>query len=197
MTDYLSLHGAVENTSSHMTCLPPHLSVRLLTPLDLDQCDALEIAGFPPEHRASRETIAYRLGACPELCMGLFENQDKLVGHVIATKIKGDLIVDDDMGLPTEANPHAGHQPDSRLIGVHLVVVDPACQGQRLGTVLFNRYVQCMRQQDAGNQIVILAKESLAGWYSSRLGFTDYGVSSCTFGNTVWHDLGLQLAPGP
>ncbi|KAI2636901.1 hypothetical protein GGS26DRAFT_588447 [Hypomontagnella submonticulosa] len=48
-------------------------NVRPLTISDLESCVALENAAFTnPEHRCTREKFAYRLSACPELCLGLF-----------------------------------------------------------------------------------------------------------------------------
>lgn len=198
-----------------MTALPPHLAIRPLTPQDVDQCVALETAGFPAEHRASRDKIAYRLRVCPELCLGLFvrtfsapyaEGKDvdtlpekltivseKLVGHVIGTKIKGDVITDDDMAIPTADAPGVGHQEASLIVGVHLVVVDPEWQGKLLGTLLFHDYAQKLAQQAVGDKIVILAEDKLVGWYVGRLGFSDYGISDCAFGGTQWHDLGVEL----
>ncbi|VVT56518.1 uncharacterized protein SAPINGB_P005125 [Magnusiomyces paraingens] len=52
--------------------LPLHAYIRPLTINDLDQVEALETEGFPPEERASREKLAYRLKTCPELCAGIF-----------------------------------------------------------------------------------------------------------------------------
>lgn len=55
--------------------LPKHAYIRPLRAEDLDQCLALETAGFPPEHRASKEKLAYRLRVCPELSSGIFVRQ--------------------------------------------------------------------------------------------------------------------------
>lgn len=52
--------------------LPAHAFIRTLQIADLEQVLALEEAGFPPEERASRDKIKYRLTACPELCAGVF-----------------------------------------------------------------------------------------------------------------------------
>lgn len=56
----------------HMSEFPPNMAIRPLLIDDLDQVEALEILCFPEKERASRETLAYRLTACPELCLGLF-----------------------------------------------------------------------------------------------------------------------------
>lgn len=55
-----------------MSDFPPNICIRPLILDDLDQVEALETVCFPEAERASREKIAYRLAACPELCLGLF-----------------------------------------------------------------------------------------------------------------------------
>ncbi|ODQ82026.1 hypothetical protein BABINDRAFT_160236 [Babjeviella inositovora NRRL Y-12698] len=48
------------------------IAIRPLTSADIEQCVVLEGLGFPPEERCSLEKFQYRIGACPELCLGLF-----------------------------------------------------------------------------------------------------------------------------
>ncbi|CAJ2513798.1 Uu.00g019170.m01.CDS01 [Anthostomella pinea] len=48
-------------------------NIRPLTISDLESCIGLEDAAFAnPAHRCSREKFEYRLGVCPELCLGVF-----------------------------------------------------------------------------------------------------------------------------
>lgn len=63
-------HQGYQNIA--MADFPPNLSIRPLTIQDIDQCIALEKAGFPKEERCSPEKFKYRLTVCPELCSGLF-----------------------------------------------------------------------------------------------------------------------------
>ncbi|TPX14983.1 uncharacterized protein E0L32_004813 [Thyridium curvatum] len=105
-------------------------NIRPLTMDDFESAVALEHAAFPPEHRASREKIEYRLTACPELSMGLFctappetakeagletaeaakpvetDRADGavsvLLAHIISTASNNKVVTDDDMLYPKD-----------------------------------------------------------------------------------------------
>lgn len=100
---------------------PQHLCIRPLNVRDVPQVLGLEILGFPPNERASALRIEYRLTTCPELCSGLFIREfdtdaisgtepskhstiksETLIGHIIATKMLSDTVVDESMEVPSD-----------------------------------------------------------------------------------------------
>ncbi|KAI0478811.1 hypothetical protein GGR56DRAFT_343136 [Xylariaceae sp. FL0804] len=106
-------------------------NLRPLTAADLESCVALEAAAFAnPDHRCSREKLAYRLKSYPELCFGVFntvlpskagdfeigtlktalpvETSRKdgavsvMMAHIIATRSHGLVVTDHDMDYPRD-----------------------------------------------------------------------------------------------
>ncbi|KAF6069637.1 Acetyltransferase (GNAT) family protein [Candida albicans] len=189
-----------------MSDFPPNLSIRPLTIQDIDQCVELEAKGFPPEERCSREKFNYRLTVAPELCAGLFDEDDDddelpshssvlketLIGHVIATKIASTKITDASMQLPSKETPGSGHIESSRNIGIHSVVIHPDWRGKNLGALLLHDYIQKLSNQDVGDQIVIINKENLIPFYE-KIGFNNLGESECKYAGTTWYDMAIDL----
>lgn len=180
--------------------LPLHMHIRPLIIEDSDQVIALESKGFPPHERASEKTIEYRLLTCPELCSGLFIREldsngkdikdEKLIGHVMGTKIKGSFI--------TLSSMQAGsHVEGSSTIAIHSLVIDPEYQKKNLATLLLTDYIQKLSNQEVGNRIVIIAHEHLIPFYE-RIGFKVIAenkevTKDPDFSNTKWIDMEREL----
>ncbi|ODV97689.1 hypothetical protein PACTADRAFT_47558 [Pachysolen tannophilus NRRL Y-2460] len=223
---------------------PEHLYIRPLTIYDLNQCNQLEISGFPENQRCTLEKFRYRLTVCPELCSGIFirkfttrssnsslssssgdgnigtdaEEDDyeyyhnskfeseKLIGHIIGTKIFDQRITERSMEIPKYItntsttidptipdNDKVGHVETSSTIGVHSVVIDNQYRNMKLATLLIKDYIQKLTQQEIGDKIVIICHEELIPFYE-RIGFIDDGVSECQFGGAKWHDMFIPLS---
>lgn len=228
--------------------LPAHAYIRPLQIADLEQCVALEAAGFPPAERASRDKIKYRLTACPELCAGVFirtfkdpkysedgssaaeqtegadddNNNDesgatgksglyvaksslaeeKLIGHILATKIAESKVTDASMEIPDldeynrvrdPAKDKRGHRDDGRTLAVHAVVVDPAYHGQSIGSLMLKDYIQRMTTLHVADRIAILVHDKLKPFYALQ-DFEDLGPSEVTFSGGSWIDMVRPLS---
>ncbi|KAL3233685.1 Polyamine N-acetyltransferase 1 [Nakaseomyces bracarensis] len=180
--------------------LPLHMYIRPLIIEDCDQAVELESKGFPPHERASPETIQYRLLTCPELCSGLFIREldsngkdikdEKLLGHVMGTKIKGNFITLGSM-------KPGSHLESSSTIAIHSLVIDPEYQKKNLATLLLTDYIQKLSNQEVGNRIVIIAHEHLIPFYE-RIGFKVVSENKDVskdpdFSSTKWIDMERQL----
>jgi predicted GNAT family N-acyltransferase len=125
---------------------------------------------------------------------------EKLIGHIIGTKIDGDFITEESMEMPTAAGSTSsngikkGHVESSLTIGVHSVVVHPEYQKKNLATLLLHDYIQKLSNQYVGEKIAIIAKENLLPFYN-RLGFITKGKSQCQHGGEEWFDLHCPLIP--
>lgn len=117
---------------------------------------------------------------------------ETLVAHIIATRTKNHVIDDASMEIASPENPNAGHFENSRYIGVHSVVVDPAWQGKNLGTLLLHDYIQKLSNQDLGDKVIIIAHDKLIPFYE-KIGFTNLGESECKFAGETWYDLSIDL----
>ncbi|KAH3663438.1 hypothetical protein WICMUC_005964 [Wickerhamomyces mucosus] len=199
------------------TDLPLHLAIRPLNIEDADQIFELESLGFPPEERCSLDVLKYRLTVAPELSSGLFirefkpiidpENNDdylpegsttivseKLIGHILGTKIPGDLITDESMMKSESESDGKGHIESSNTVGIHSITIAPEYQKRNLATLLLHDYIQKLSNQQVGEKISIIAKEYLLAFYN-RVGFITKGESKCKHGGEKWFDLQCPLIP--
>lgn len=158
----------------------------------------------------------YRFKACNELSLGLFtstptvslpttqtalpvETRDPdrravLLGHIVATKTRGQSVTDDDMALPDPANPDPklGHKQDGRTVCIHSLAVLPHFQGKGFGTLLMTAYLDRLRSSGVADSVAIIAHDHLIGYYS-RFGFVSQGPSQAQFGGGGWFDMLLKL----
>ncbi|KPM37275.1 hypothetical protein AK830_g9294 [Neonectria ditissima] len=196
--------------------------IRTLSIRDLEQCDAVESAAFPPDQAASRDKIEYRLTVCPEICLGLFcrgepslpiqlpddipylanaseSDEDTLFAHTISTKSTTRPVKDQDMDFPRDwkTNPLAenevGHQPKGRTIALHALAVSPKYQKSGLGKALMKSYITQMKEADQADRISILTYDRLVPYYQG-LGFENYGKSESNYAGVAWYDL-IELDP--
>lgn len=118
--------------------------------------------------------------------------KETLIGHIIATKIGSDKITSASMEIPLGEDLTKGHIEQSRIIGVHGLVIDPNWQKKNLGTLLMHDYIQKLSNQDLGSRVVIIAHKKLIPFYE-KIGFVNHGESQCKFANESWYDLSIDL----
>lgn len=179
--------------------LPLHMYIRPLIIEDLDQVTSLETECFPPNERAKREIIEFRLRTCPELCSGLFIRDfdpktkqirsEKLIGHILGTKISTKFITIESMGQL--------HEESSDTIAIHSLVIDPKYQKKNLATLMLTDYIQKLSNQEVGKRLVIIAHEPLVPFYK-RIGFKVIGdnkdvIKDPAFSSKKWIDMEKEL----
>ncbi|KAJ5135761.1 uncharacterized protein N7515_005039 [Penicillium bovifimosum] len=171
---------------------------RTLSIDDVKICVSVEEA-FTEAERCSEEKFYYRLGACPELCLGLFiENEDgsgsdKLIAHVIALRTHDTRITDGAVGMPCDWRSLDGEPVfvDGELIGnhkygeniaIHSVAVSPEYQGKKVGRAFVRAYIEYLRGA------VLIAHDYLVKFYEGA-GFKNLGKSESTFAGGGWYDM--------
>lgn len=147
----------------------------------------------------------YRLTVCPELCLGLFieqpdtKDQARLIGHVIATRVSVNRVIDASMEMPSNWNGGKeavadgdqviGNDPNGLYVGVHSLAISPDYQGMGVGRALMDEYVQYVGASVTSvKSIVIIAHDHLIRFYES-FGFKNLGPSPCAFGGGGWYDM--------
>ncbi|CAI7568598.1 unnamed protein product [Penicillium bialowiezense] len=182
---------------------------RTLNKEDVDICVSVEQA-FTEAERCSKEKFCYRLGACPELCLGLFiENEDgpaTLIGHVIAVRSPYTRVTDGSMDMPENWRSLPNDEPvfvDDVLIGnhkygdsvaIHSVAISPEFQGKRVGRALVKAYTEHLETGCFGaSRAVLIAHDYLVNFYES-VGFKNLGKSKSSFAGGVWFDM-VMLCP--
>ena len=186
-------------SSATSTTLPLHMYIRPLMLEDEADVTKLEAVCFPPNERASKENIEFRLKTCPELCSGLFVRDfdedtkqiksETLIGHILATKIPTEHITVESMG-PL-------HDEASSIIAIHSVVIDPKYQKKNLATLMLTDYIQKLSNQELGSKIVIIVHEYLIPFYE-RVGFKVIAENKDVsknpdFASTKWIDMEREL----
>ncbi|KAL4957120.1 hypothetical protein BDW69DRAFT_156959 [Aspergillus filifer] len=187
-----------------------HPFVQVLTESNVDDCVAVEEA-FPENERCTREKFLYRLGRCPELCLGLFslpilaQDQPKprptLVGHIVATRTSTPNVTDKTMELPADWKTArstvvdgevVGHDEYGSSIAIHSLAVLPEHQGKHVASTLMKSYIQRIREAAIADRLVIIVHENLIPFYES-FGFENRGPSKCQFGGGGWTDMTLEF----
>ncbi|QEU62669.1 Paa1 [Kluyveromyces lactis] len=182
--------------------LPLHVYIR---PLTIEDCQAsveLEAQGFPPEERAGKEKIEFRLKMCPELSSGLFIRDvkgteilgEKLIGHIFGTKIPIPKNGTKESTFITNESMSFTQDDSSPVIGVHSVVIAPQHQKKNLATLLLTDYIQKMSNQEIGDRIVIIAHNELVPFYE-RIGFKSVGDNKDVVSSNgkVWCNMVREL----
>jgi ribosomal protein S18 acetylase RimI-like enzyme len=154
----------------------------------------------------TQSKFCYRLGACPELCLGLFvENEQDsdsptLIGHVIAVRSPYTRITDGSMSMPENwralddepvfvNNELIGNHKYGDTIAIHSVAVSPEYQGKKIGRALVRAYLEHLRRGCFGaRKVVLIAHDYLMSFYES-VGFKSQGKSQSTFAGGIWFDM--------
>ena len=159
------------------------ITIRTVTPADLDAVTAVEAACFPPAEGATRESFALRIAQFPERCFVACD-KDQVVGLV--NGCASDLPLIEDSMFET-----GGHDPAGRNQMIFGLAVLPRYQRQGIGAQLMQAAIGYARQTGMA-AVVLTCKEEKLHYYA-RFGFQNRGVSASTHGGVVWYDMVLPL----
>ena len=161
-----------------------NLTIRPATMADLDRCDAIESACFPPEQAASRSSIQNRIAAYPNYVL-LGEVDGVIVGYAMGPVINK-LTIDDEMFADTschsEANPYQS---------VFSLAVHPDDQRRGYGRLLLDALIEQARRE--GRKAVTLTCREHKVTYYESFGFRNHGVAGSVHGGVMWYDMILEL----
>lgn len=157
--------------------------IRTVTPADLDAVTALEASCFSPETAATRQALAYRIGAFPERFF-VAEQDGALIGLINGCASNQPTITDD-LFQPQ------GHDPNGRNQMIFGLAVREDCRCMGVGTALMNRLIAFCRDAEMERLILTCREEKLA--YYARFGYENHGISESTHGGVVWYDMSLKL----
>lgn len=147
---------------------------------DLDRLAAIEAASYPAAEGASRESLAGRLAAYPEL-FWLLEEEGEVRAFVNGFATDTPDLTDEMYDRPSLYDPAGAWQM------IFSVVTAPEWRGQGCASALLTQMLADARA--AGRKgVVLTCKQALLPFYS-RFGFVDEGVSGSTHGGVVWHQM--------
>jgi ribosomal protein S18 acetylase RimI-like enzyme len=210
----------VNLTLMHCTVAPYFADTQISTRLcyhtfhTLPRASALQLKTTPAKHLLQFE---YRLTKCPHLSLGIFtsltdseaataatsapvysgapKRKAVLLGHIVATMTDNQVVTDNDMHIPSHAdppNPDFGHKENGRTVCIHSLAVLPDYQGKGLGTTLMKAYLDRLENQDVADRVALISHEHLVPFYEN-LGFSKVGESKAEFGGGGWIDMVAEL----
>jgi ribosomal protein S18 acetylase RimI-like enzyme len=158
--------------------------IRRVQPRDLDECYVVEIAGFPLEEAASKETIKLRIDTFPQ---GFFvaELNGGIVGMVNGAATNKDDISDE------ELKQLIGHDADGRNMVIFALAVLPEFQKRGIAKQLMLKFIE-EAGQNKKEKVLLMCKHYLVAYYEG-LGFTHAGLSKSTHGGAEWHEMRYSL----
>jgi len=160
------------------------LIIRNAFPTDLDECYQVEIAGFPPEEAASKETMQLRMDIFPQGFLVAERN-----GHVVG--ILNSASTDKDDISDEELKQLVGHDPNGMNMVVFALAVLPEYRKQGIARQLTERFA--IEARKLGKKyVLLLCKQHLIRYYES-LGFEHMTLSKSTHGDAEWHEMRMML----
>ena len=159
------------------------ITIRTVTPDDLDAVTAVEAACFPPAEGATQESFAQRIARFPERFFVACDG-DAVIGLVNGCASHLPRI--EDSMFET-----GGHDPSGVNQMIFGLAVLPRYQRQGIGAALMQTMITFARQ--AGMATVVLTCKAGKLNYYSKFGFENRGVSRSQHGGVVWYDMVLPL----
>ena len=160
------------------------IMIRHVRPNDLEDCFMVEIAGFPPEEAATRETIGLRIDTFPEGFL-VAEVDGRVVGILNSAATDKDDISDE------ELKQMIGHHPAGKNMVIFALAVLPEFQKQGIARQLMARFVKEARANQKHN-VLLMCKQHLVAYYE-KMGFQHFRLSKSTHGGAEWHEMRLVL----
>jgi GNAT superfamily N-acetyltransferase len=160
------------------------VNIRNVTEADLDGCYEVEIACWPPEEAAAKETVERRIAVFPQ---GFFvaESDGRVVGMLNSCCTNREDLGDE------ELKQLIGHDVDGRNMVVFALGVLPEFRKQGVAAALMLRFIRLARELNKKN-VLLICKSDLVAYYE-RFGFVHAGLSRSMHGGAAWQQMVLKL----
>ena len=160
------------------------VNIRNVAEADLDACYEVEIACWPPEEAAVKETMKLRIAVFPQ---GFFvaEMDDRVVGMLNSCSTDRDDLGDE------ELKQLIGHNANGRNMVVFALGVLPAYRKRGVAAELMRRFITFAEGLQK-RKVLLICKSDLVPYYE-RFGFVHAGLSRSTHGGAAWQQMALEL----
>jgi len=160
------------------------VNIRKVTEADLDGCYEVEIACWPPEEAAAKETVERRIARFPR---GFFvaESDGRVIGMLNSCCTDREDLGDE------ELKQLVGHDVDGRNMVVFAVGVLPEFRKQGVAAALMVRFIGLARELKKEN-VLLICKSDLVAYYEG-FGFVHAGLSRSMHGGATWQQMVLKL----
>lgn len=171
---------------------------RPCSPEDLPAVAEMEANSYPPDEKASPESLAFRQQNANEFFLvgmarsdaqagelGETPAEDVLVSYVCGTLTSGTTLTHESM---------SEHDPSGTTLCVHSVVTCGSRRREGIGTKTLRAYCRWVAAHyENVDAIVLLCKRRLVGFYEGA-GFKMVGESSVVHGADQWYEMRLKTA---
>ena len=159
------------------------VTIRSVTPEDVDAVTEIEAKCFPQTEAAAKATFEQRITAFRDSFF-VAVNGEKIIGFINGCVINEMAISDE---LFCDASLHIPKGDYQTIFGLDVVI---EYRNQGIAAQLLNHLIEASKS--AGCKGVILTcKEKLIPYYS-KFGFENKGRSISQHGGAVWHDMILK-----
>jgi GNAT superfamily N-acetyltransferase len=164
------------------------LNIRNVTEADLDGCYEVEIACWPPEEAAAKETIDRRIAAFPQ---GFFvaESDGRVIGMLNSCCTNREDLGDE------ELKQLVGHDVDGLNLVVFALGVLPRFRKRGIAAALMSRFIRLAGELNK-EKVLLICKSDLVAYYE-RFGFVHAGLSRSVHGGATWQQMVLKLDNKP
>ena len=160
------------------------VNIRNATEADLKGCFEVEVACWPPEEAALKETVARRIAMFPQ---GFFvaESGGRVVGMLNSC-----LTDREDLGAEG-LKRMADHDVRGRNMVVFAVGVLPEYRRRGIAASLMSRAIR-LAEELGKEKVLLICKSHLIPYYG-RFGFVHVGLSRAKCGGAAWQEMALTL----
>lgn len=151
---------------------------------DIHRCYQIESCAYEGDEAATEEKIATRIRQYPQGFL-VMEVEGRVIGF-INSGCAYDVVMSDE-----KFKELIGHDPDAPNVVVMSVVIDPACQGRGLASLLMRAFVSRMREQGK-KSIHLMCRERHVELYR-RFGYDYVKPSDSDHGGMSWHEMVMTL----
>lgn len=160
------------------------ITIRNVSPSDLDVVTLLEATCFPQAEAAPRDVFDERIAAFSESFF-VAENEGEIIGFINGN-VTDERVISDEMLANT-----ALHNPKGAYQAIFGLSVIPTFQKQGYAAQLLRHLITDAK--DKGRKGVILTcKDKLLPYYT-RFGFQNMGLSQSTHGGSMWYDMIIEF----
>lgn len=156
------------------------ITIRNVSPSDLDVVTLVEATCFPQAEAAPREVFDERIAAFSESFF-VAEHDGEIVGFINGNVTDKRVISDEMFADTTLHNPEGTYQA---IFGLDVI---PTFQKQGIAAQLM-RHLITHAKAKGRKGVILTCKEKLIPYYM-RFGFENTGLSESAHGGSVWYDM--------
>ncbi len=160
------------------------LSIRTVTPHDLEAVTQIESVCFPPLEAASLVSLKERIATFPD-CFFVAECEGKLIGFINGCCTDDATISD----VLFESASH--HKPNGAYQAIFGLDVIPDYRRQGIAAQLMNHMIAAAQAKGCKG-VILTCKKQLIPYYS-KFGYVNQGVSHSVHGGATWYDMTLPF----